>query len=348
MHSPLFLFRVLLHVKPTIMSNNHVVLACLVFVILAIYMRFKRRCSSMSLPPSPKAYPFIGHLLSFPTSNQHIAYRDMSEQLNSDIISFQPFGFVVVALNSIESAMDLFAKRAMIYSNPIDLPMLNDERLLGWGKETSSIRYEERWKKQRKLTQSALHLSTAKDLRTTMVKQTRASLCRLLQNPDNIASEFQWLTAANILASVYGYQPAYPSDDLVDIVKTTLSRLGEVTRPGNFDVNFIPWMKYIPSWFPGASWKRKAHKWRAEKDRMINDPFEWTKSQITEGVASPSILKNLLTELERKKKVESNEEEEAIIRWATGALFAGAEFSWSRYGTDISPPPQYLYAYYAS
>ncbi|KAG9096952.1 hypothetical protein FS749_007402 [Ceratobasidium sp. UAMH 11750] len=174
------------------MSNNHVVLACLVFVILAIYMRFKRRCSSMSLPPSPKAYPFIGHLLSFPTSNQHIAYRDMSEQLNSDIISFQPFGFVVVALNSIESAMDLFAKRAMIYSNPIDLPMLNDERLLGWGKETSSIRYEERWKKQRKLTQSALHLSTAKDLRTTMVKQTRASLCRLLQNPDNIASEFQW------------------------------------------------------------------------------------------------------------------------------------------------------------
>ncbi|KAG9096951.1 hypothetical protein FS749_007401 [Ceratobasidium sp. UAMH 11750] len=107
-------------------------------------------------------------------------------------------------------------------------------------------------------------------------------------------------------------------------------------------------MKYIPSWFPGASWKRKAHKWRAEKDRMINDPFEWTKSQITEGVASPSILKNLLTELERKKKVESNEEEEAIIRWATGALFAGAEFSWSRYGTDISPPPQYLYAYYAS
>ncbi|KAG9084541.1 hypothetical protein FS749_005143 [Ceratobasidium sp. UAMH 11750] len=304
------------------MSNNHVVLACLVLVILAIYMRFKKRISSMSLPPSPKAYPLIGHLLSFPSFDQHVAYRDMSEQLNSDIISFQLFGFVVVVLNSIESAMDLFAKRAMIYSNPIDLPMLNDERLLGWGKETSSIRYEERWKKQRKLTQSALHPSAAKDLRTTMVKQTRASLCRLLQNPDNIASEFQWLTAANILASVYGYQPAYPSDDLVDIVKTASSRLGEVTRPGNFYVNFIPWMKYIPPWFPGASWKRKAIKWRAEKDRMINEPFEWTKSQIAEGVASPSILKNLLTELERKKKIESNEEE-AIIRWATGALFAG-------------------------
>ncbi|KAG9092864.1 hypothetical protein FS749_015390 [Ceratobasidium sp. UAMH 11750] len=80
-------------------------------------------------------------------------------------------------------------------------------------------------------------------------------------------------------------------------------------------------MKYILSWFPGASWKCKAHKWQAEKDRMINKPFEWTKSQITEGVASPSILKNLLTELERKQKVESNEEE-AIICWATGALFA--------------------------
>ncbi|KAG8742228.1 hypothetical protein FRC10_001774 [Ceratobasidium sp. 414] len=174
------------------MSYDPIVLACLVFAVLAVYMLSMRHNSSLPLPPSPKSRLLLGNLLSFPSSDQHIAYRDMSEKLNSDIISFKVLGLVVVALNSIESATDLFAKRALIYSNPIELPMLNDERLLGWGKETSSIRYEERWKKQRKLTQSALHPSAAKDLRATMVKQARASVHRLLQNPDNIASELQW------------------------------------------------------------------------------------------------------------------------------------------------------------
>ncbi|QRV77175.1 cytochrome P450 family protein [Ceratobasidium sp. AG-Ba] len=232
-------------------------------------------------------------------------------------------GHVVVVLNSLESATDLFVKRALNYSGPLELPMLTDQRLFGWGMETSSLRYAERWKRQRKLNQSALHPSASNDLRTIMVKQARISVWRLLQNPGSIAEEVQWLTASNILSSVYGYQPEYPHDELVDLVKGASHKLGQATNPGIFYVNAIPSLKYVPSWFPGAGWKRKAKLWRIEKDRMVNEPFEWTKTQKAKGMASPSILKNLLADLENKRRIAPDiDEEEGIVRWATGALFA--------------------------
>jgi hypothetical protein len=30
---------------------------------------------------------------------------------------------------------------------------------------------------------------------------------------------------------------------------------------------------YIPEWFPGASWKRDAIKWRKRKDALIKDIY---------------------------------------------------------------------------
>ena len=33
-------------------------------------------------------------------------------------------------------------------------------------------------------------------------------------------------------------------------------------------------VKYVPSWFPGASWKRKAATWLSETRAMADVPFE--------------------------------------------------------------------------
>ena len=50
----------------------------------------------------------------------------------------------------------------------------------------------------------------------------------------------------------------------------------------DFYVNMIPWLKYVPAWFPGASWRRNVHSWRAEKEEMLNKPYEWTKAQMVQ------------------------------------------------------------------
>jgi hypothetical protein len=43
--------------------------------------------------------------------------------------------------------------------------------------------------------------------------------------------------------------------------------------PGAFLVESIPLLKYLPSWVPGAGFKKKAKQWRKEAIKMMEVPF---------------------------------------------------------------------------
>ncbi|QRV73553.1 cytochrome P450 family protein [Ceratobasidium sp. AG-Ba] len=309
------------------MAHDRVALALALLGALASCLLVStRRKRHLSLPPSPKGYPLIGHLFQMPSSDEAIFYRDVGLQLKSDIISFTVLGQVIVVLNSVEVAKDLLVKRGAVYSDRAELPMLTDADLVGWGNNTGFLRYGARWKKQRYLTQVALHPDAGEDIWPKMVKNVRRSMQRLLHRPEGISRELQWMTASIILSAVYGYEPAYPVDELVELVETSVLHLCEAAMPTKFLVNTIPWLRNVPSWLPGAGWKRTAKIWRAEKERTIEEPYEWTKAQIAAGVASSSILKNLLTKfpMDEASKNQDHAEQEDIIRWAAGTLYIGS------------------------
>ena len=43
--------------------------------------------------------------------------------------------------------------------------------------------------------------------------------------------------------------------------------------PGRFWVENVPWLKYIPSWMPGAGFRRWANEHREASRRVLNNPF---------------------------------------------------------------------------
>ncbi|QRV83120.1 cytochrome P450 family protein [Ceratobasidium sp. AG-Ba] len=324
--------------------DKHVPLLAVVCFVLVAYV-LSRKYQALPLPPSLKPHPLLGHLLALPSANEHIVYKEIGDQMNSnclahgnaihvlkpdlpgDIISFKVLGQVVIVLNSANAASELLVKRSAIYSDRTELPMLNDEALTGWGNNTVFLRHGERWKKQRRITQTALHPTFCKELWSNMENHTRLSVQRLLQNREDISSEFRWMAAATMLSCLYGYKASYPVDDWVELVETAVDKACQAASTSNFYVNIIPWLKYVPEWFPGASWKRKAHAWRAEKDKLINGPFEWTKTQMASETASPSMVKDLLDNLMANPPPRNEaKEEEDIIKWAAGGMYAaGAE-----------------------
>ena len=38
-------------------------------------------------------------------------------------------------------------------------------------------------------------------------------------------------------------------------------------------------VEYVPDWFPGASWKRKARVWREDCEAMCDVPFKMAKER---------------------------------------------------------------------
>ncbi|QRW02502.1 cytochrome P450 family protein [Ceratobasidium sp. AG-Ba] len=84
------------------------------------------KSESFPLPPSPRRWPVIGHLLSMPAKDEHLGFIELGEKLNSDIIWLETFGMKIVVLNSYEDAVNLLDKRSVIYSDRVCPMMLKD------------------------------------------------------------------------------------------------------------------------------------------------------------------------------------------------------------------------------
>ena len=65
-------------------------------------------------------------------------------------------------------------------------------------------------------------------------------------------------TGALLLRVAYGYDvlPDQQHDPLVTIVEEAMRGFSLVSKPGEFLVDTIPILKYIPSWFPGAQFQK--------------------------------------------------------------------------------------------
>ncbi|CAE6504036.1 unnamed protein product [Rhizoctonia solani] len=196
--------------------------------------------------------------------------------------------------------------------------MATSNRLLGWGNNTGVLPYGERWRVQRRMTHELLHKRASEDLWPTIVRDSRLALQQLLENPSKFESHFRRMAGSSIIKSVYGYEATASNDALFRAVSDAVDGFAQAIVTSNFYVNIIPWMQYIPSWLPGAQWKRQAFAWRLQTEQMLNVPYDWTRDQMRTGNAPPSMMRQLLA----RYTEEPSEEEKDTMRWAAGTLFA--------------------------
>ncbi|KAF8671233.1 cytochrome P450 [Rhizoctonia solani] len=298
----------------------------------AIYIQLPR-AGKLPLPPGPKADPLIGHLRVLPRSDEHLVYTRWGKELNSDVVSISVLGQTIVVLNSAKAANELLEQRSSIYSSRIQLPMISDPNLVDWSKITGLLPYGERWRAQRRMTHLSLHKGASREFWPLVLKQARLALRRIADNPDRFIREIRRMSGSTLLSAVYGYEVTSAHDPLVEVVETALDHLCEAAIPGNFLVNVMPWIRYIPDWVPGSGWKKTVDKWRKEREEMVDIPFNYTKQQIAseqaQGIAPHSVLKGLLAKLESELEVgDEYAEQEDRIKWVTATLFgAGSDTS---------------------
>lgn len=78
----------------------------------------------------------------------------------------------------------------------------------------------------------------------------------------------------------YGIKIQDHNDPYVQQIEEVLHAVGDASIPGRYLVEMFPIMKHIPSWFPGAGWKRKAAYYKQINDRVSREPFETVKDNL--------------------------------------------------------------------
>ncbi|KAJ7489127.1 cytochrome P450 [Mycena latifolia] len=288
-------------------------------ITAAFYAMYPRtRISKLPLPPGPSKLPLVGNLFDVPATFQWKAYHHWSKIYNSDIIHLDLAGTSLIVLCSLEATDALLEKRAALYSDRPNLPMVMD--LMGWDYNIALMRYGDEWRTHRRLFNQAFHAKASEKYQPQQLAVTLVLLKGLLETPDAFSSHFRHMAGALIISAAYGID-VLPSDDpYVTVAHKALHSFTVANVPGRYLVNTFPILKHIPKWFPGAGFKRQAEEWRKLARRMMEMPFAETKRQMGSGTSRASFTSDSLHALKESPDPYYNE---AHIKATAGTMFFG-------------------------
>ncbi|KAK7437041.1 hypothetical protein VKT23_018857 [Stygiomarasmius scandens] len=231
------------------------------------------------LPPGPKGLPLVGSLLDFmrdkSSKPQYAKYLDMGKTYNSDVLHINVLGDHTIVLNSVKATDELLEKRSAIYSDRPPMYMVND--LAGWHWDPAHLRYSDHWRLHRKLLHQYFQPRAVNAYHPFQRKEASVLLRKLLQSPDDLHSHVRQHAGSIILRVSYGMTSQEDKDYYTVVANRAIQGLIQAANHGSYLVDFFPLLKYVPSWFPGAEFKRKAKVWAQYATELREGP--WKKLQ---------------------------------------------------------------------
>ncbi|KAF8189603.1 cytochrome P450 [Mycena galopus ATCC 62051] len=285
------------------------VCAGLGWLLYGLHLRKNR--GKLPLPPGPTKFPLVG-INPFIISPTHPweTYMAWSKKYQTDILHLDLAGTSVIILSSLKAADALFEKRSSIYSDGPQFTMLE---LMGW----VPLIFGNEWRAHRRLF-SQRFATASPEHRATQLVARHALLRRLLYTPDKFMQHFRH----EIMISVtYGIDVGL-NDPFVSSVYEAADILSYAGVPGRY-LDSLPILKYVPSWFPGAQFKRDVKAWRKLSQRLADEL----------GIARPSFTPDNLNAL---KDSEDDYYTEGTVRATARTTYvAGTDTTVSALGSFI-------------
>ncbi|KAH9476141.1 Cytochrome P450 monooxygenase COX2 [Psilocybe cubensis] len=257
-----------------------------------------RNPNRLPLPPGPKGYPIIGSVLQVPHKNPWLVYDQWFKKYG-DMVYFEALGQPFLVLGSLKRTNDLFEKRSSNYSDRLRLPMLIE--LMESDFNFAMQPYGQWWRRHRRLFNEHFHRKAIANYLPIQLHETRVLLQRLLFSPEGFMKHIELAFGATIMTVAYGIKVKESGDPYLATGHESLNGLAAAGIPGSFLVDMIPSLKYIPSWFPGAGFKKKAAHWRKVNEDLAKVPFKHVEQEMEKGDAVPCLTTALIEGLPDKR-----------------------------------------------
>ncbi|KAH7907494.1 cytochrome P450 [Hygrophoropsis aurantiaca] len=302
------------------------IIAFLAVFVAVVHMTTskRRRTGNVPYPPGPEPLPIVGNVVGINTKAPWLTYTEWAAKYG-DIVYSRLLNIEIVTINSQKVAKELLEHRSHNYS---DRPLVSINDLYGMGNLTAVIGYGNVWRAHRRYLHQAFRPVAAATHRPNQIRKARDLVFSLLNQAEQedsgrIQRKLQMFAASTIMSIVYGYEVQHEEDEMFKVVEQASVDIAVTVTPESAAllVSF-PFLKSIPSWLPGASFKRSAHRVRNNIFDMIDLPFKWVQDQLAQGTAAPCMVTDAL------RDGEANESALEAIKGAFATAFvAGAETS---------------------
>ncbi|KAI0321920.1 cytochrome P450 [Amylostereum chailletii] len=279
----------------------------------------KRRSSQATpRPPGPRGWPIIGNLLDMPQHESWKTFAELGERYGR-MVYLNVLGQPFIIVNSYRVAVELLEKKSHIYSDRPVLVMGGE--LSGWKKTLALTPYGSQFRaKRRMLHQFMGTRASVQQYADVEEHETRRFLQRVLNDPDatDLQGHTRWLAGAIILKLAFGYQIQDQDDPFVLRADSAVAQFSLTSEAGAFLVDIAPWLVHLPSWFPGAGWKRMAKEYAQNLEAMAQGPLDYVTAQRAGGgTALPVSFAS--SYLERDLTAEDSDN----FKWAAASLYSG-------------------------
>ncbi|OJA12270.1 hypothetical protein AZE42_08146 [Rhizopogon vesiculosus] len=148
-------------------------------VALKTYFAKPKLPHGVQLPPGPPSLPLLGNALAVDVSEPWVTYKEWGSQYGNMFYT-RLFSQDNIIINSEEVARNLLENRSHKYS---DRPEIATNELLGVDYTTVFMRYNSRWRLQRKILQQSFRRHVASDFEPMQTGKAHELLLNLLEDP---------------------------------------------------------------------------------------------------------------------------------------------------------------------
>ena len=282
---------------------------------------------SLPLPPGPPADLILGHLRHVPADNPEYTYARWAKEYNSDVIYVHMLGQPVVVLNSVQSAVDLLDKRGSIYC---DRPRFVLFEIMGWRATLTFLRWGPKFKLHRRVLQRAFTPTSCISYQGIQERETRTLLKGLLANPGQWETSLRRFATAVVMGIGFGIEIKSDDDPYIQIAADASYALGHGGAPAGTPVDFVPFLRFLPSWLVRSRSLTFARDWKWAIRALHDVPFAAALKDRSPDTAKSSFIHTLFTKQESGKDQDANAFTGEDIKGAAGAVFAaGQDTTWS-------------------
>ncbi|KAJ2928661.1 hypothetical protein H1R20_g8457, partial [Candolleomyces eurysporus] len=129
------------------------------------------------------------------------------------------------------------------------------------------------------------------------------------------------------MRTAYGFDDIGQNESLIHNAEKLITELAKALVPGRFLVNYLPILRYVPSWFPGAGFQKHFKELAELNVKTRCPPFEEAKRDVEDGKKGnhPSMAFGLIDRLPEAGDPNRAGLEATASRVCAVAYMAGAE-----------------------
>ncbi|KIK61824.1 hypothetical protein GYMLUDRAFT_260831 [Collybiopsis luxurians FD-317 M1] len=263
-------------------------LLVLLVAAIAAFGFFRSHRHVLPYPPGPN--DTIGTISTF---DPWVQYQKWGKEFG-ELIYIHDRNILI--LNHSHVAIDLLERRARIYSDRPVTPIMD-----------------------LKLFQQNFRQAAIPRFFPAQYSKVHECLYNLIATPENFMKHTIAVSQQLIYSSLYGLNIS-PENALPSKSVEAVELLGESLVRGTFPLlDRLPWLVYMPSWFPGCGFHKKADRFRSIMQEVDNIPFEMAVNNFKNGLGT-----SLIAELAMACQ-ENAAEIEAIKSMGTISFLAAAD-----------------------